>query len=189
MVSSFRVIITSASQNVHFLVRITSCTEVNKFDKKINGSTAEEGFSKYALKLSRQLTAFQDEQNVLSTMTPHPNIISYYGSWSNGDLHCIETQYIEGRSLLEILMDGPLSETQAHSYFKQLVQGMAHAHEQCGIIHRDLKTENIMISASVVHHRLGHGIKMVGSHLPHSDVWLPSLRCARALSDTSIPWT
>ena len=98
-----------------------------------------------AIKITKSLDAFHAEIAIFNALSNHPSIVNYYGSWTTRNMSGVVMDYIEGRSLLDILMEAPLSEVQACSFFRQLVEAMNHSHYHCHIIHRDLKAENIMI--------------------------------------------
>ncbi len=81
----------------------------------------------------------------------HKHIVSVYNIGEDKGQHYIEMQYVEGRSLKELLDERgeqgeliPLDE--GLRYFMQALSGLALAHKR-GIVHRDLKPDNIMISA------------------------------------------
>jgi serine/threonine protein kinase/tetratricopeptide (TPR) repeat protein len=83
----------------------------------------------------------------------HPNISTIYGiehvdSEQWGQETCIVMEYIEGRELSEIIEEiptTPLPETTIRLYAIQIARGLAAAHAR-GIIHRDIKSRNIMIT-------------------------------------------
>ena len=54
-------------------------------------------------------------------------------------------EYVKGRTLREILDDGPLPNDLLIRYATQMAEGLAKAH-QAGIVHRDLKPENVMVT-------------------------------------------
>ncbi len=56
-------------------------------------------------------------------------------------------EFIEGRALREKTKDGPLNITEALNIAIQAAQGVEEAHKK-GIIHRDIKSANIMITQS-----------------------------------------
>ena len=102
--------------------------------------------SAVAVKITSLFRTYQAEVAILTRLLDHPNIVRYHGSWSKRTVHCIDFDYIPGENMLDVLMVNPFSEAQAHAYFRQLLSGVGHAHEQ-GIAHRDLKAENVMLSS------------------------------------------
>ncbi len=91
---------------------------------------------------------FFREGQVLSTLS-HPNLPQLYrfGIWQ--DLHpYIAMEYIEGRSLRDILDEaGAISVSRAINIICQVCDGLASVHH-AGIIHRDLKPSNLMLITS-----------------------------------------
>ncbi len=76
----------------------------------------------------------------------HPNIVRSIDVGEEGDLHYIVFEYVEGSTLKEIIQeDGPLTAKEAVSVAAQILDALAHAHEN-GIIHRDVKPQNVMIT-------------------------------------------
>lgn len=54
------------------------------------------------------------------------------------------TEFVDGITLAEQIVAGPLRDEQIYYVLFQVATALAHAHE-CGILHRDLKPENIML--------------------------------------------
>ena len=77
----------------------------------------------------------------------HPNIVSIHEVGTAGDEPYFTMDYIEGRSLADLLATGPLSPSRSVNIVKQAASALAHAHAQ-GIIHRDLKPANILIASA-----------------------------------------
>lgn len=76
----------------------------------------------------------------------HPNIVEVYdfGEAENGETF-IAMQYVDGRNLKEVLQErGRLTPAEAVAVTKQLCLALRAAHNQ-GLIHRDVKPQNIMV--------------------------------------------
>lgn len=89
---------------------------------------------------------FKREAETLSTLE-HPNIVHLrdYGTSSHGQPYMV-LDYIDGRSLTQIInQEGPLQVDTALEIFIQLTDALGQAHDK-GILHRDLKPGNIMIT-------------------------------------------
>ena len=75
----------------------------------------------------------------------HPNIVELYDVGDDNDLYFIVMEYIEGKTLKQLLKKrGSLTVSEAVDIMLQVTDGIAHAHDSY-IIHRDLKPQNIMI--------------------------------------------
>ncbi|MBI3110675.1 MAG: protein kinase, partial [Ignavibacteriales bacterium] len=72
----------------------------------------------------------------------HPNICTIYGIEESGDSTFIAMEYVEGQTLHDKGLNLPLK--QSIEIGIQLADGLAAAHEK-GIVHRDIKSENIML--------------------------------------------
>ena len=96
----------------------------------------------------------------------HPNIVHLY-SVEEADGHMFITmELVEGRSLRDLLRDGaalPLAKT----YFaSQMADGLACAHA-AGIVHRDFKPGNVMVTADDRVKILDFGVAKLRSRSPH----------------------
>lgn len=76
----------------------------------------------------------------------HPNIVSLYDYGSEGDTYFIVMEFIDGRSLAEIIRDdGGLQPERAAEIASDVAKALERAHG-AGLVHRDIKPGNIMIT-------------------------------------------
>jgi serine/threonine protein kinase/Tfp pilus assembly protein PilF len=80
-------------------------------------------------------------------MLDHPNICAVYGIEEHNDHSFIVMQYVEGQTLAELIRAHLVSADQILPIAQQIVSAVAAAHAQ-GIIHRDIKPTNIMVTPS-----------------------------------------
>lgn len=86
-----------------------------------------------------------DREAQATTSLSHPNIVSIYDVGEEDDILYIVMEYIDGLTLKEyIIQNGPLSVEKAVDIMEQLSSAIQHAHEN-GIIHRDIKPQNVLI--------------------------------------------
>src|SRR5262249_32254418 len=84
------------------------------------------------------------EARIVSTLN-HPNIRGVYEIVEDPDVTFIVMEFIEGETLRHSIPHGGLSTELVVRYGVQMADALAHAHER-GIIHRDLKSANVMIT-------------------------------------------
>ncbi len=88
---------------------------------------------------------FEREARAVLTLS-HENIVRSYAVGEDGDISYIVLEYVEGSTLKELIKsDGPISPKVAVSITAQVLDALAHAHES-GIIHRDIKPQNVIIT-------------------------------------------
>jgi serine/threonine protein kinase len=76
----------------------------------------------------------------------HPNVIRIHDISEVSGLSYVSMEYFEGVNLKEFLrQNGPLSIALMHQIVSQICDGLQAAHDQ-GVIHRDLKSQNIIIN-------------------------------------------
>ena len=76
----------------------------------------------------------------------HPNIARAYDADQAGNLHFLVMEFVEGVSLAQLLEKrGPLPSFYACHYAYQVAQALQHAYEQ-GMVHRDIKPHNLMLT-------------------------------------------
>ncbi|MEM9554244.1 MAG: protein kinase [Acidobacteriota bacterium] len=76
----------------------------------------------------------------------HPAIVQIFDLVEADDGDWIVMERVEGAALAELLRDGPLPVDRVLSIGRQIAEGLAAAHA-LGVLHRDLKTENVAVLA------------------------------------------
>ena len=90
-----------------------------------------------------RLARLQREAEVLAALS-HPNIATIYGLEESSGLKALVMELVEGPTLADRILEGPLSVQDAMSIARQIALALEAAHEQ-GIIHRDLKPANVKL--------------------------------------------
>ncbi|NOJ81946.1 serine/threonine-protein kinase [Myxococcus xanthus] len=90
---------------------------------------------------------FQVEARAMSRLT-HPCCVSVIDFGVDQESPYMVMDFVTGETLRALLRDGPLLPARALSAVRQVLAGLAHAHDQ-GIIHRDIKPENIIVTHAV----------------------------------------
>ncbi len=75
----------------------------------------------------------------------HPSIVTLYHFGLEGSTRYMVMEYVEGKTLRKVISGNPLKVGQMVDYAIQMTDGLAMAHEN-GVIHRDLKAENMMVT-------------------------------------------
>ncbi|QLK85833.1 Stk1 family PASTA domain-containing Ser/Thr kinase [Staphylococcus sp. 17KM0847] len=94
----------------------------------------------------KQATIRRFEREVQNTTTlSHQNIVSVLDVGEEADCFYLVMEYIQGPTLSEYIKEhGKIEPKQAIHFIEQVLLGIQHAHEH-GIIHRDIKPQNMMI--------------------------------------------
>ena len=94
---------------------------------------------------AERLARFEREAQMLASLN-HPNIATIYGLEESDGKRFIVMELVEGETLAHRLLKGPLPVDEALEVCRQIAEGLEAAHEK-GVIHRDLKPGNVMITA------------------------------------------
>ena len=87
---------------------------------------------------------FRNESRVISVLD-HPNIVKVYDVNFTGEDQYIVMEYIDGVTLNQYIHhQGQLRWKDAVHFLRQILQALQHAHDH-GVVHRDIKSQNIML--------------------------------------------
>lgn len=91
-----------------------------------------------------RLSRFVREAKAAGSLA-HQNIVTIYEVGQDGDRHFIAMEYLEGQTLRQRLdAEGFLPQDEAIRIIGEVLDGLSYAHEH-GIIHRDIKPDNIQL--------------------------------------------
>ncbi len=90
-----------------------------------------------------RLARFEREAQLLAALS-HPHIGAIYGLEESGGRKALVLELVEGGTLADRLIDGPLPIDEAVAIARQVADALEAAHE-LGIVHRDLKPANIAL--------------------------------------------
>jgi serine/threonine protein kinase/Tol biopolymer transport system component len=95
-----------------------------------------------------RLARFRREAQTISSLN-HPHICALHDVGDERGTYFLVMEYVEGETLEQRIMTGPISVDDALEYARQIADALHAAHDH-GIVHRDLKPGNVMITATGV---------------------------------------
>jgi eukaryotic-like serine/threonine-protein kinase len=76
----------------------------------------------------------------------HPNILTVFDCGSTGSVHYMSMEYLDGVTIRDMIRsNGPLNEEELVNYIVPIAQALGFIHIK-GIVHRDVKSSNIMVT-------------------------------------------
>ena len=125
-------------------------------DTRLDRAVAIKALSPEVVASAEQFQRFEREARLLASLS-HPNIAAIYGVEESEGARYLILEHVEGESLAERLGRGPLPLADTLDICHQIASGIEAAHES-GVIHRDLKPGNVMITPNDVVKVLDFGL-------------------------------
>lgn len=138
------------------------------FDHKLKRNVAIKVLRDDVAVDSQSRKRFRTEYQAVG-MLSHPNIRAVYDVVSSGDTEYIVMEYVEGINLKQYLKKkGSLSWKEALHFSTQIAKALSHAHSK-GIIHMDIKPQNIMLPKDGTAKVADFGIAQLGDTADESE--------------------
>jgi len=113
-------------------------------DTKLKREVAIKFLPRYISSNKEQRQRFEIEAQAAAALN-HPNIAHIYAIEDTDDEMFIVMEFIDGKELRDKIKTGPISTNEAINIANQIAEGLDVAHKK-GILHRDIKSSNIMIT-------------------------------------------
>ncbi len=113
-------------------------------DTRLDRFVAVKVLPEHLAKHPESLARFEREAKAVAALN-HPNILGIHDFATQGETTYVVMELLEGESLRTRLEIGPLAPRKATELAIQMAQGLAAAHEK-GVVHRDLKPDNLWIT-------------------------------------------
>jgi len=113
-------------------------------DTRLNRIVAIKVLPRHLLERSDLRQRFEREARTIASLD-HPHICALYDISRDGSTDFLVMQYLEGETLSQRLRKGPLPTEEVLRYAVEIAGALGKAHRQ-GVIHRDLKPGNIMLT-------------------------------------------
>ncbi len=137
-------------------------------DTRLNRFVAIKVLTKAATGDLERKRRFVQEAQAASALN-HPNIITIHDIVSEGDTEFMVMEYVNGKTLVDLIPKGGLRLPQALKYAVQMADALQVAHN-AGIVHRDLKPGNVMVTESGLVKILDFGLAKLTDRGPLSHV-------------------
>lgn len=145
-------------------------------DQRLGRKLALKVLSARAVAHDDRLRRFEQEARTVSALN-HPNILTIYDIGQAEGRHFIATEFIDGETIRAMLGRGPFDPPAACDAARQVCAALAAAHA-AGVVHRDVKPENVMRRrdgyvkvldfgvAKLVETELGESVSDAATHMP-----------------------
>jgi serine/threonine-protein kinase len=114
-------------------------------DTRLNRKIALKVLPPYFTINPYRVRRFEREARAASALN-HPNIVTIFEIEQSENVHFIATEFVDGKTLRQLINEKPFTLGEALNVVIQVAGALAAAHA-AGIVHRDVKPENIMVRA------------------------------------------
>jgi serine/threonine-protein kinase len=112
------------------------------------------------------LKRFEQEARAAGGLS-HPNIVQVYMTGKQGNIHYIVQEYVQGQNLSQLIKrNGPPQFLEGLQWMRQVAEALKAAND-AGIVHRDVKPENIMITRAGVAKVTDFGLAQLNQQSEH----------------------
>ena len=115
----------------------------------------------------------------------HPNIITIHDIISEGDAEFMVMEYVQGKTLIDLIPKGGLRVPQVLKYAVQMTDALQTAHA-AGIVHRDLKPGNVMVTETGLVKILDFGLAKLTDSSPLSQTGAPGDDATRTIAQAPL---
>ncbi len=115
----------------------------------------------------------------------HPNIITIHDIISEGDAEFMVMEYVQGKTLIDLIPKGGLRVPQVLKYAIQMTDALQTAHG-AGIIHRDLKPGNVMVTETGLVKILDFGLAKLTDSSPLSQTGISGDDVTRTIAQAPL---
>src|SRR4051812_38688316 len=112
-------------------------------DSRLRRGRGIKGLPPTFTKDTDRLRRFEQEARLVGALN-HPNILAIFDVGEQDGAPYLVSELLEGESLRDHMRGAPVSQRKAVEYGVQIARGLAAAHEK-GVVHRDLKPDNIFV--------------------------------------------
>src|SRR5262245_21435227 len=127
-------------------------------DSRLNRDVAIKVLSKAGADAARRFTGEAQAASALN----HPNIVTVYDVGVHDEVPYIVSELVDGTALRSLIVRAPLPVRDVLDLAVQMADGLAAAHA-AGIVHRDFKPENVMVTREGRVKILDFGLALVGT--------------------------
>lgn len=140
-------------------------------DRRLNRPVAIKALHSHYARDPDFLNRFRHEAQAAAILN-HPNIVNVYDVGQDGDIHYIVMEYVQGHDLKKLInREAPLPIAQAVTITEAVARGLEAAH-RFGLVHRDIKPQNIMVEPD--------------GHVRITDFGIAKSQLSTALTETGI---